>query len=74
MKAMDVQTGQTREVGELIDQDGEPIGYVSRAIRVGPRDLVLGIVGRVPSGIVHLTLDEEWAEGPHQQSERRYWG
>ncbi len=75
LNLMDMSTGRFREVADIFDDEtGRPIGYISRAVRIGPRDLVMGIVGYRPTGIVHVTLDDELAEGPHDGTLRRYWG
>lgn len=74
LKRMNVETGESEEIGELHTDEGRPIGYVSRAVRIGPRDIVLGVVGPRPTGIVHVTLPDALAEGPHQETPRRYWG
>ena len=74
LKAMNLQTGRTREVCALRDEKGVQIGYISRAVRIGPEHLVMGVVGPVPTGIVHVVLDGEVSQGPCGATPRRYWG
>jgi len=74
LKVMDVETGEARRLCELVDESGMVIPYISRAVRIGPEHLVLGMVGRTSAGFVHVVLDEEFTEGPWPQSQRRYWG
>jgi hypothetical protein len=74
LKAMDLQTGRSREVAELVGEDGTVIPYVSRAARVGADHLVLGAIARDVAGIVHVVLEGDLAEGPWADTPRRYWG
>jgi hypothetical protein len=74
LKAMDVETGVVRDVCELVAEDGTPVRYVSRAVRIGSRELVLGTVARVGAGFAHVTLDDDLAEDPWPETPRRYWG
>ncbi len=74
LKLMDLTTGDVRDVCELVDEDGMVIPYISRAVRIGARDLVLGTVSRNEAGIAHVVLDEDLAQGPWQATPRRYWG
>ncbi|MBS3762655.1 MAG: hypothetical protein KGZ25_05035, partial [Planctomycetes bacterium] len=74
IKKMDLESGEVEVLGDLVDETGVEIAYISRAVRIGPRDLVMGVVGRIPTGIVHVKLDEELANGPYQETQRRYWG
>ena len=71
---MNVDTGEVRQVCELVDEDGTAISYVSRAARIGARHLVLGTVSSTTAGFAHVVLDDELAEGPLQATPRRYWG
>jgi hypothetical protein len=74
LKAMDVETGRTREVCVLEGDDGSVIPYVSRAVRIGRQHLVLGTVSRNLAGIAHVVLDGDLADGPYGETPRRYWG
>jgi len=74
LKSMDLESGELRDVAELVAEDGTAIPYVSRAARIGPEHLVLGTVGRETVGIAHVVLGGEWTEGPWQETPRRYWG
>ena len=74
LKLLNLQTGQLREVCDLEDEKGVRIGYVSRAVRIGAEHLVMGIVGQVPTGILHVVLDKDLTSGPFQATPRRYWG
>jgi len=74
LRVMNIETRETREVCLLGTDNGVQIPYVSRAVRIGPQHLILGVVGVVPMGIVHIVLDEELSQGPLQQTQRRYWG
>jgi len=57
-----------------VDEAGVSVPYISRAVRIGARHLVLGTVGRTKAGIAHVELDDDLAQGPWQQTPRRYWG
>lgn len=74
LNLMDLETGQVRQVCELVAEDGTPIQYVSRAVRIGAEHLILGTVSRTTAGIAHIVLDDELAEGPWQATPRRCWG
>jgi len=74
LKVMDVDTGRTEVVCELVSEDGTVVPYISRAVRIGAEHLVMGMVGRDTAGFVHVTLDDEFTTGPHRRPERRYWG
>jgi len=74
LKRMDLETRETSDMGWLRDQDDNLINYISRAVRIGAEHLVMGIVGRLPTGIVHVVLDDDLTKGPHEQPLRRYWG
>jgi hypothetical protein len=74
LKCMEIDTGEMEEVCPLVDEDGVHIKYISRAVRVGARHLIMGVVGTVPTGILHVTLDEDLAHGPFESTPRRYWG
>ena len=74
LKAMNLATGESRDVCELRGEDGAPATYISRAVRIGPEHLVMGTVGRVPTGIMHIQLDGDMSQGPFEATPRRYWG
>ena len=74
LKRMNIETGKMENVCTVVDENDVQIGYVSRAVRIGAEHLVLGIAGQLPTGIVHVVLDGELAEGPMAESPRRYWG
>jgi hypothetical protein len=74
LKVMNIETGQWRKICDLVDETGVKINYISRAARIGPRHLVMGVVGQTPTGILHVELDDEYARGPWQATPRRYWG
>jgi len=74
LNLMNIETGQVRRVCELVDDAGVTVPYISRAVRIGGRHLVLGTVSRTKAGIAHVVLDHELAQGPWQQTPRRYWG
>jgi hypothetical protein len=74
LKRLDLRTRQVREVCRLKDDSGVEIPYISRTIRIGPRHLVMGVVGHMPTGILHVELDGELTEGPMAATPRRYWG
>ena len=74
LRLMDVRTGDIRTLCDLIDENGMGISYVSRTARIGPQHLVMGAVGHTPTGICHVTLDDDLAEGPFAKTPRRYWG
>ncbi|MFW5915493.1 MAG: hypothetical protein ACOCTQ_03350 [Planctomycetota bacterium] len=71
---LNIDTGESEKLEDLTTEQDQPIGYVSRAARIGPRDVIFGIVGPRPTGIVHLKLPEELAAGSNGQTPRRYWG
>jgi len=75
LRVMDVETGERQAVGLLEDQaTAERVSYIGRAVRIGPQHLVLGVVMRRPTGIVHVVLDQQWTSGPFQETPRRRWG
>jgi hypothetical protein len=74
LKRMNLHSGEVRDVGRLLDEAGVQIGYGSRAVRIGAEHVVFGTIGRVPTGIVHVVLDDELARGPFQATPRRCWG
>lgn len=74
LKRMDIETGESEEICELVTEEDRRIGYVSRAARIGSRHLVFGAIGPRPTGIVHVELPEDLAAGPNQQTPRRIWG
>ena len=75
LRATDIETGQTEVIAALKDDEtGEALDYVSRAVRIGPEHLVLGICGKVPAGVGHVVLDPDFASGPLQETPRRLWG
>jgi hypothetical protein len=75
LRAMDVQTGASRDLCELVDEEsGTPVRYVSRAARIGAEHLVLGTVSREGAGFAHVVLDDDLTDGPWQDTPRRHWG
>jgi hypothetical protein len=34
----------------------------------------MGVVGHMPTGILHVELDDQMAQGPLAATPRRYWG
>ncbi len=74
LKAINLQTHRVRDICQLTDNAGVEIPYISRTIRIGPRHLVMGVVGQMPTGILHVELDGELAQGPLAATPRRYWG
>jgi len=74
LKRMDLATRQVRDVCALKDEAGVEIPYVSRMVRIGRRHLVMGVVGHMPTGVLHVELDDDLAAGPLAATPRRYWG
>lgn len=74
LNLMNIETGDMRQVSDLVDVDGVQIPYVSRAVRIGAEHLILGVVGRDLAGLAHVVLDDDLAQGPWQETPRRYWG
>jgi len=56
----DMDTKEWEDLGALYDPLlGENVWYVSRAVWISRRDLIGAVVGRVPTGVVHITFDDD---------------
>ncbi|MCD6350806.1 MAG: hypothetical protein J7M26_01695 [Armatimonadetes bacterium] len=77
LRRLDLSTGEHEELGPLHDPvRDEYAPYVSRAVWLSPRDLILGLVMRVPTGIAHVRFEEgELADRADPDfPELRLWG
>lgn len=74
---IDIQTGEREDLGRLYDPEmNQNVWYVSRAMWISRRDLIGAVVGRTPTGIVHIHFDEnELADlGDPAYPRMRLWG
>jgi len=65
------------DLGPIIDPEaGVHIWYISRAVWISKRDLILAVVGRTPTGIVHVRFGEGELDdaGDSGFPRLRYWG
>ncbi len=74
LRRLNLNSGKSEDVAELIDQHQRPVSYISRAVRIGRRHYIGGMIGRVPSGILHVELEGEITEGKYEKTPRRFWG
>ena len=77
LKRLDTQTGKMEDLGPIVDPEaGVHIWYISRAVWISKRDLILAVVGRTPTGIVHVRFGEgELGDAGDPSFPRlRYWG
>lgn len=55
----DLQTGEHEDLGPLYDPElDQSVWYVSRAVWLSRQDMIGAVVGRSPTGIVHVHFDE----------------
>ncbi|MDH7570991.1 MAG: hypothetical protein QHJ73_15550 [Armatimonadota bacterium] len=77
LKRFNPHTGEEEDLGPIRDPvSDEWVWYISRAIWISRRDLILAVVGRTPTGIVHVRFGEEELEdaaGPEFPM-LRFWG
>ena len=74
---MDIETGKMEDLGALYDPDlDQSVWYVSRAMWISPNDLIGAVVGRTPTGVVHIHFDEGEIKNNNDQSfnKMRLWG
>ncbi|MBQ0104958.1 MAG: hypothetical protein KBT47_02850 [Armatimonadetes bacterium] len=56
------ETEEWEDLGPLVDDRGEKVWYISRAVWISKREIVGAIVGRVPTGVIHIIFDENEIE------------
>lgn len=74
---MDIETGKMEDLGPLYDPDlDQSVWYVSRAMWISPNDLIGAVVGRTPTGVVHIHFDEGEIKNNNDPSfkKMRLWG
>lgn len=56
----DIDSGEREDLGALYDEQmNQYVWYVSRAVWISRRDLIGALVGRTPTGIVHIRFEED---------------
>jgi hypothetical protein len=73
----DLETGKREDLGPLYDPElDQRVWYISRAVWISRQDLIGAVVGRTPTGIVHIHFDEgELADlGDPAYPRLRLWG
>lgn len=77
LKRVDLASGVHEDLGPLCDsQLGQCVHYVSRAVWLSRRDLILALIGRTPTGIAHVRFDDgELSDtAPEDFPSLRLWG
>lgn len=73
----DLQTGAREDLGPLYDPESDQtVTYIARAVWVSRRDLIGAVIGRSPTGIVHIQFDEGELpdQGDPEFPRLRLWG
>ena len=71
-----LETGEWEDLGPLVDDKGEKVWYISRAVWINRREIVGAIVGRVPTGVAHIIFDDNEIDdkGDPNFPQLRIWG
>ncbi len=73
----DTRTGELEDLGPLYDPElDQNVWYISRAVWISRQDIIGAVVGRIPTGIVHIHFNEGELPDPGDTSfpGLRLWG
>ena len=74
---MDIATGERKDLGPLYDPELKAyVWYVARAVWITKQDMIGAVVGRTPTGIVHVHFDKNELTdlGDPAFNRMRLWG
>lgn len=73
----DLETGKHEDLGPLYDPElKQNVWYVARAVWISPQDMIGAVVGRTPTGVVHIHFEDGEIANLNDPSfkKMRLWG
>ncbi len=74
---LDLDTGELEDLGPLYDPElDQSVWYIARAVWLSRRDMIGAVVGRTPTGVVHIHFDDDELSdlGDPAFPQLRLWG